>query len=210
MVQWEPNDAENPLNWSTLKKTLILGLLMMLVINSTMGTALPSNAMTAIGEEFGVSSPQKKTLPISVFMIGFMSGPVIWGPLSEQYGRRVVIVFAFVAFVLWTMACALSPNFDALIVFRFFVGVFSSAPVAVVPGIVADMHDDPRDRGRAMAWFMVVSAHKSLAKPCLESTNESIDRRHYLDLFSHPSSRASAPPLLDGGGPFGSLWPTQG
>ena len=60
-------------------------------------------------------------------------------------------------FMIWTLACAVSPNWPALLVFRFFAGAFASAPNALVAGILSDIYGDPRSRGRAMAWFMAVS-----------------------------------------------------
>ena len=129
---------------------------MMLIVNGTMGSALPSNAMPFIAEQFGVKSPQQLVLPISIFMVGYLVGPIVWGPLSEQYGRRVIVLGTFICFAIWTMACAMAPNFAALIVFRLLAGVFGSAPIAIVPGIVADLYGNPQSRGRAMAVFMAV------------------------------------------------------
>jgi len=128
----------------------------MLVINSTMGSALPSMAVPNITRDFGVTSTPQKVLPISVFLIGYVFGPNIWGPLSEHFGRRYLTIVTFIAFSLFTMACALAPNWPALLVFRLFCGVFASAPIAIVAGILADIYGEPRTRGRAFAVFMVV------------------------------------------------------
>lgn len=54
------------------------------------------------------------------------------------------------------MACALAKNWPALLIFRLFAGIFASAPIAVAPGILADIYEDPRTRGRAVALYMVV------------------------------------------------------
>ena len=59
--------------------------------------------------------------------------------------------------MVWTLACALAPNWPAMLIFRYFVGVSASAPIAVVTGQLADIFNDSITRGRAMAWFMVVS-----------------------------------------------------
>lgn len=59
-------------------------------------------------------------------------------------------------FIVWTMACGLSPNFTAFLFFRLLSGCFGSAPIAVVMGIMADIFGDPVTRGRAMAIFMAV------------------------------------------------------
>jgi MFS family permease len=129
----------------------------MLVLNSTIGSALPSMAVPFITEEFHITSSEQKVLPISVFLIGYVFGPLIWGPLSEQYGRRNLTFATFTVFTIFTMACALAPNWPALLIFRFFCGVFASSPIAIVAGILADVYDDPRTRGKAFAIFMVVS-----------------------------------------------------
>jgi len=70
IVAWEEGDAENPYNWSGRKKKWVLFVVMMLIINSTMGSALPSNALRFITDEWEVESEQQKVLPISVYLIG--------------------------------------------------------------------------------------------------------------------------------------------
>jgi MFS family permease len=53
-----------------------------------MGSALPSMAIPDITKDFGITSEEQSVLPISVYLIGYVLGPVVWGPLSEHYGRR--------------------------------------------------------------------------------------------------------------------------
>ncbi|CRK45057.1 hypothetical protein BN1723_006427 [Verticillium longisporum] len=167
IVSWEDNDPENPYNWSSTRKLLILLLTMMLIINSTMGSALPSNAIPYISEQWDIASPQRQILPICVFMIGYFFGPILWGPLSEHFGRRIITNVTFILFTVWTLACALAPNFAALNVFRLFVGVFASAPIAVVPGIMADIYGNHETRGRAMSFFMATTCFGPLFAPII-------------------------------------------
>lgn len=128
----------------------------MLVLNSTMSSALPSMAVPEITAEFGISSPTENVLPISVFLIGYVFGPLIWGPLSEQYGRRNLSIATFLAFSAFTMACALAPTWESFLVFRMFTGACAGAPIAIIAGILADVFGDHRTRGRAFAAFMCV------------------------------------------------------
>lgn len=86
-----------------------------------------------------------------------MVAPLAFGPISEQYGRRPLMIYAFWCYILFTMACPLSPNFVAFCVFRFLAGVSASAPIVVTGGLYADIYDDPVTRGRAMATLMAVS-----------------------------------------------------
>ncbi|KAH9893852.1 major facilitator superfamily transporter [Xylariomycetidae sp. FL2044] len=167
VISWRPDDEENPYNWSKWKKIAILITTMSTVINSTMGSALPSMAIPSMTAQWGVTSKLQKVLPISCFLIGYSFGPIFWGPLSEHLGRRLLTLITFIMFMIWTMACALAPNWPAFLVFRFFTGVNASAPIAIVTGIFADIFHDPQTRGRAMAWFMATTVFGPLMAPII-------------------------------------------
>ena len=139
------------------RKIYILFTGIVAVINSTLGSSLPSNAINYIAPYFHVTNEQQLVLPISLFLVGYVLGPVVFGPLSETYGRRVITLSSFVVFTLFTMACALAENWPAFLVFRLICGVSASSAIAVVGGLYADVFEDPVVRGRAMAIFMVVS-----------------------------------------------------
>lgn len=78
--------------------------------------------------------------------------------MTEQFGRQPSVIGTFVMFCIWTMACALAPNWPAFLIFRLLVGIFASAPIAIVAGIMADIYGEHRTRGRAMAAFMAASS----------------------------------------------------
>lgn len=174
IISWEENDPENPYNWSSGRKAAILLTAVMLILNSSMGSALPSNAIPFIVEAWKIESEQETVLPISIYLIGealqyfsyfsqrltdlgYVMGPILWAPLSEQYGRRRLSIGTFAMFTLFTLACALAPHWISFIIFRLFSGIFASAPIALVPGIIADIYNEPRQRGRSMGIFMAVS-----------------------------------------------------
>uniref|UniRef100_A0A0B7KHD1 Major facilitator superfamily (MFS) profile domain-containing protein n=1 Tax=Bionectria ochroleuca TaxID=29856 RepID=A0A0B7KHD1_BIOOC len=187
LIDWAYNDPENPYNWpmasvtltiegssltriytdsrAQFKKNTVTFLSGMLVINSTMNSALPSMAIPFITKEFGITSSEQKVLPISIYLVGYVLGPIVWGPLSEHVGRRYLSICTFAMFSIFTMACGFSPNWSALLVFRFFCGMFGSAPIAVVAGILADVYGEPRTRGRAFAIFMVTTVFGPLFAP---------------------------------------------
>ncbi|KAK8920455.1 Polyamine transporter 3 [Metarhizium anisopliae] len=165
VIGWDVNDPENPHNWSFFKKTYILTVTCMLVTNSTMGSALPCMAIPQIIDEFGSVSQEHKVLLISIFLLGYVFGPVIWAPLSEEYGRRYLTTATFFAYCLFTMASALSPTWSSLLGFRLCSGVFASAPIAVVAGILADIYGDARVRGKAYSAFLVTTVFGPIFGP---------------------------------------------
>lgn len=127
------------------------------VLNSALGSSLPSGAINYIAEDFHITGSIKLVLPISMYLVGYVLGPLLFGPLSEAYGRKVIMVGTFTCYLLFTLACALSPNYTSLLIFRLFCGMNAAAPIAVVAGLFADVFENARTRGRAMAWFMMVS-----------------------------------------------------
>jgi MFS family permease len=94
-------------------------------------------------------------LPTSIYLVGYVCGPMIWGPLSESYGRKGTMIYSFAMFTIFSIATAVAPTFAALIIFRLLVGIGGSCAISVVGGICADIYHDSRSRGRSMAIFMV-------------------------------------------------------
>jgi len=66
-------------------------------------------------------------------------GPLVLAPLSEIYGRRIVLSCANWFFVVWQIACALAPNIGSLIVFRFLAGIGGSGCLTLGAGVIADL-----------------------------------------------------------------------
>ena len=79
-------------------------------------------------------------------------GPIIWGPISELYGRRVPLFLGFTAFAIFQIPVAVAQNVETIMLCRFFGGVFGSAPLAVVGGALADFWG-PVERGFALGLF---------------------------------------------------------
>lgn len=169
------------------------------VLNSTLGSSLPSGAISFIATDFNVTNDQQLVLPISLFLVGYVLGPVFFGPLSETYGRRIVLLSSLTVFTLFTMACALAPNWPSFLVFRLLCGISASSPMAVIGGLYADIFSNPVTRGRALAIFMAVSM------PDIFCRAWSINMKHRLQ-HAVPNSR---PVYLDsflsfpGDGPSG-------
>lgn len=114
-------------------------------------------------------------------------------------------------FCIWTLACALAPNWPAFLVFRLLVGVFASAPIALVAGIVADVYGEYRTRGRAMASFFAVSPNRifTIRPPLADKSCNPVTRPLSSARSSLPSYPASALPQLAGGGRSGSASSTR-
>jgi MFS family permease len=65
---------------------------------------------------------------------GYAAGPLLWGPLSEMYGRAVIFNITNALFVALTIGCGFSNSTVCLIVLRFFAGFNGSACLALGGG----------------------------------------------------------------------------
>ena len=81
-LEWEPDDPENPRNWRTAYKGWLTFQLGMLALASSLGSSIISPANKAISEYTHVS-PQVATLSLSLYVLGFAFGPMLWGPIGE-------------------------------------------------------------------------------------------------------------------------------
>lgn len=70
-------------------------------------------------------------------------------------------------YTVFTLGCAVAPNFAALICFRLFAGMGACSPISVVNGIYSDIYADPTTRGRAMIAFMAATMWGPLLGPVL-------------------------------------------
>ncbi|KAL1962404.1 hypothetical protein VTN77DRAFT_9743 [Rasamsonia byssochlamydoides] len=165
VVSFGPDDPENPVNWSKGKKYFALFAGMMQVMNSTISSSLPSGAISYLADHFHVTNQEQLVLPISVFLVGYVIGPLFCGPLSEEYGRKRPLLIGFILFNVFSLACALAPSFSALLVFRLLNGMAAAAPIAIVSGMFADIYNDPTERGRTMAYFMACTTFGPIISP---------------------------------------------
>ncbi|KAL8730219.1 MAG: hypothetical protein Q9166_004196 [cf. Caloplaca sp. 2 TL-2023] len=157
IISFPRGDPENPYNWSTGRKSFVLFVGIVSVANSTLGSSLPSGAIEYLADYFYVKSHAQLVLPLSLFLVGYVLGPVVFAPLSESYGRRGVMVTTFIFFTIFTMACAVAPDWPSFLVFRLLCGITASSAIALVGGLFADIYDDPITRGRALAFFMATT-----------------------------------------------------
>ena len=118
---------------------------------------MPAGAVKAIADEFGypTSSPVL-SLPISMFIAGYVVGPLFLSPLSEFFGRKKLTIFPLLLYNIWTLACAVAPNMTTLVIFRFMSGIAASAPASITGGICADIWGDPVARGKCRCASFVL------------------------------------------------------
>lgn len=136
-------------------------------INSTMGSSVASNEIAALQEKFHFSGGSQSVLPATTYLIGFVLGPLVFAPLSEQYGRRPILLSTLCLYIIFTMASALAPNWAGFLVFRFLSGTFASPPMSVTGGSIADVYQEKVSRGQANVMWSTATLVGPLAGPVI-------------------------------------------
>ena len=130
-------------------------LITILAAMSTLAVSFASSAYSGgIGEiimDFQVDT-EVVILGVSMFVLGFAIGPLIWAPLSELYGRQKLFFFTYMALTAFNAGAAGAPTMAALIILRFFAGAFGSSPLTNAGGVIADMFS-ANERGIATSIF---------------------------------------------------------
>ncbi|KAF5266718.1 hypothetical protein FOXYS1_2441 [Fusarium oxysporum] len=114
---------------------------MLLLANGNIAISITAGNTQAITEEFGISSVAAQ-LTTSLFLLGFCAGPLLFGPLSEFYGRQWLLHLTFILYFCFTCLTAWPPNLGSLLVGRFLAGCFDAGPFAIGPGVLVDLWDN--------------------------------------------------------------------
>ena len=99
-----------------------------------------------------------------VFFAALGLGQVIYGPLSDMYGRKPALYAGRALFVVGSVGCALAPDVQALVALRFLQGLGASAGMVIPRAIVRDLHTGT-EATRLMSLLMLVFSVSPILAP---------------------------------------------
>lgn len=118
---------------------LVVVLLALLLGLQPVTTDLYLPALPAITEGFGAGMGQAQ-LTLTALLLAFGLSQLVWGPLSDRYGRRPILLWGMGAYVLASVACALAPSMAWLLAGRALQGVAMGAGVMAARAVVRDLY----------------------------------------------------------------------
>jgi DHA1 family bicyclomycin/chloramphenicol resistance-like MFS transporter len=120
----------------------------LLALNAlSIDTMIP--ALSMIGEYYQTPNENDQQLVIFAYVFGFGLPQLIFGPLSDRFGRRGLLQICLVGFTIAGMACMFAQTFSMLLVLRFIQGVFAAGFRVIATSIVRDIAS-----GRTMASIL--------------------------------------------------------
>ncbi|KAJ9641329.1 hypothetical protein H2199_005299 [Coniosporium tulheliwenetii] len=151
LVEWIETDPRDPMLFSPGKKLAITFTVAFQVLCVSFASSTFSSGIAGLIQEFGVSQIVA-TLGLSLFVLGFALGPLVFAPMSELYGRQIVYLVTFGAFTAFSAGTAGAKNIESVIILRFFAGSFGSSPLTNSGGIIADLYT-AKQRGLMVGIF---------------------------------------------------------
>ncbi|GAP85972.2 putative major facilitator superfamily transporter [Rosellinia necatrix] len=153
LVTWTgPDDPENPKNWKFSKKWAAVFTVSLFTLISPISSSLVAPALETIAEELEITQDFEKNLTLSIFILAYAIGPLVWGPLSELFGRVIVLQLVNLIYLFFNLACGLARTKGQLIAFRFLSGLGGSAPLAIGGGVLSDLFT-AENRGKALSIY---------------------------------------------------------
>jgi DHA1 family bicyclomycin/chloramphenicol resistance-like MFS transporter len=132
---------------------------------NALGVDLMLPALADIGRDLAVSAANHRQWVVTVYMVGFGAGQLVYGPLADRFGRKPILVGTLIGFVAASVFAASAATFPALLGARFLQGLMSASTRVLAVAIVRDGAS-----GRKMARTMSVAQMIFFVVPILAPT----------------------------------------
>jgi multidrug resistance protein len=152
--QLDQNDPRHPYQWPQIRKWTHVIIFSTIEFVTPLASMMFAPVVPQVARAIGHDEITRTTLAVSIYVLGFIVGPLVFGPLSQLYGRMIVYRMTVVIYLCMSVGCALSTSIAMLTAFRFFGGCFGAAPIVIGGAAVADMFPVER-RGRPLAVYSV-------------------------------------------------------
>ncbi len=148
------------MNAQLVRSAIVLGLLSVI---GPLSIDMYLPALPAIAHSLNASTASVQQ-SLMAFMLAFAVGQLVYGPLSDMYGRKPPLYFGIVIFLLGTLGAALSQSVEMLIMFRFIQGIGACAPMSLPRAIVRDQYTGA-PAAQLMSLIMLVFSVSPILAP---------------------------------------------
>jgi DHA1 family bicyclomycin/chloramphenicol resistance-like MFS transporter len=112
-------------------------------------------ALPDLNADFFLSDPNRSQAIIATYLVGMGLSQLIYGPLSDRFGRRPVLIAGLALFSLAGLLSALTQSFNMLLAARFVQGLGAGAPRVIAVSLARDTYSGPQ-LGRVMSLAMMM------------------------------------------------------
>ena len=144
------------------------GLTVLLALMTAIGplsTDIYLASMPHIGQALGATNGAVQ-LTLSAYLLGFATGQIIYGPLSDKYGRRPCLLAGFTLYFVASLACLASPTIEVLVAARIAQALGAAGPIILARTVVRDLYTGTR-AARQLALMSTIAGFTPIFAPVL-------------------------------------------
>jgi MFS transporter, DHA1 family, multidrug resistance protein len=146
--------THSPVNKSIGPRELTVMMSSLMALNAlAIDAMLP--AFPAMVRGLGLSEPNHIQYIISVFLAGTGIGALIYGPLSDRYGRKPILLIAVMGSAIASLACSFAPDFEIMMITRFVHGLLAAAMGVLVISVIRDQFEGDAMARRMSTIFLI-------------------------------------------------------
>ena len=123
-------------------------------------------ALPAIGHSLGVASDNERQWVIVAYMMGFGSTQLLWGPLSDRYGRKPILIIGVVLYAVFALSGGVATSFPMLVASRAAMGGAAAVTRVLVTAMIRDLFD-AEAMARVMSLVSVVFMLMPMVAPSI-------------------------------------------
>lgn len=127
---------------------------------------LPS--LPAMADYFSASASMVQ-LGLTFSMLGLAAGQILFGPLSDKYGRRKPLIWAMILFLLSTVGCIFAPTIEIFVLLRLLQGIAGAGGIVISRSVAADKFKG-RNLAKALAVVGAINGIAPVAAPVIGGT----------------------------------------
>lgn len=146
----------------TSQRIIFLSILVLTSVMGLIASDIYLPAMPDIGNYLGTNDLEvKKTL--SFFLLGLSFSQLIYGPITDKFGRKKVLIFGTLLYTLASVLCSTATNIQALILFRFLQAVGACSGMVIARAIVADLYSKEEGAKVFTTIFPIIGVSPAIA-----------------------------------------------
>ena len=112
-------------------------------------------ALSTIGQELSPEAPNRAALVVGAFVFGMGFGTLFTGPLSDAVGRKGVILWSYLVFIIGALIAGTAPTLEIMLAGRFLQGLAAAGPRIAALAMVRDLYNGPK-MASIMSMTMVI------------------------------------------------------